>query len=97
MATYVTLINFTEQGVRKIQDTVTRLKDGEKLLQSMGGRKVGVWWTMGQYDEIVVFEAPDDETATRFIASVAKLGNVRTATMRCFNEEEAARIFGSLT
>ena len=96
MSTYITLINFTDQGVRNIQDTVSRAKDAEKLVQSMGGRIIGCWWTMGQYDEVVIFEAPDDETATRFIASAVKLGNVRTSTMRCFSEEEAARVFGGL-
>jgi len=96
ISTYMTLINFTEQGVRKIQDTVSRFNDGEKLLQSMGGRVIGCWWVMGQYDEVIIFEAPDDETTARFIAPVVKLGNVRTTTMRCFSQEEAARVFGGL-
>jgi len=96
MPAYVSLINWTEQGARGAQDTVTRAGDTEKLLQSMGGRKIGIWWTMGAFDAIYIFEAPDDETATAFLASVAKRGNVRTNTMRCFSEEEAARIMGKL-
>ncbi len=96
MSTYITLMNFTEQGARNIQDTVSRLHDGEKLLQSMGGRKIGCWWTLGQYDEIVVFEAPNDETAAGFIGAIVKLGNVRTCTMRGFTEEEATKVFAGL-
>ncbi len=96
MSTYITLVNFTDQGARNIQGTVSRLKDGEKLLRSMGGRLIGAWWIMGQYDEVLIIEVPDDETAARFVASVVKLGNVRTSTMRCFNEEEAVRVLGGL-
>jgi len=96
MSTYITLINFTDQGIRNIQDTVSRLKDAEELLESLGGRKIGCWWSMGQFDEVVVFEAPDNETAARFIASMAKLGNARTTTMPCFKEEDATRVFGGL-
>jgi uncharacterized protein with GYD domain len=96
MSAYISLINWTDQGARGAQGTVNQTKEVDKLLQSMGGRKIGVWWTMGQYDLIYIFEAPDDETATSFLASVAKTGNVRTNTMRCFSEEEAARIVGQV-
>jgi len=96
MPAYISLINWTDQGARTAQETVNRAGDSEKLLQSMGGRKIAVWWTMGQYDIVYVFEAPDDETATAFLASLAKKGNVRSNTMRCFSEEEAARIMGKL-
>ncbi|HEX7434592.1 MAG TPA: GYD domain-containing protein [Anaerolineaceae bacterium] len=96
MPAYISLINWTEHGARNAQETVNRASDAEKLLQSLGGRKIGIWWTMGQYDLVYIFEAPDDETATKYLAKVAKLGNVRTNTMRCFSEEEAVRIMGSL-
>jgi uncharacterized protein with GYD domain len=79
---------------KEIQDTVSRARNAEKLLQSMGGRKIGVWWTLGQYDLVYIAEAPNDETMVKFLAALAKLGNVRTSTMRCFSEEEAAQIFG---
>lgn len=94
MSAYISLINWTEQGAHNVQDTVKRAGDVEKLLQKMGGRKIGVWWTMGPYDLVYIFEAPDDATATKMLATVAKLGNTRSTTMVCFSEEEAARIFG---
>ncbi len=94
MPAYISLINFTEQGAKDVQDTVKRALDVEKALQAVGGRKIAVWWTMGQYDLVYVAEAPDDATMAKILGKVAKLGNVRTNTMRCFSEEEAQRIFG---
>jgi len=96
MSAYISLINWTDQGARGAQGTVNQAGDIDKLLQSMGGRKIGMWWTMGQYDVVYIFEAPDDETATAFLASCAKAGNIRTSTMRCFSEEETARIMGKV-
>lgn len=96
MVAYISLINFTDQGAREAKDTVKRAMDVEKLLVSMGGRKIGVWWTMGQYDLVYIAEFPDEETGVTFLATVAKAGNVRTSTMRAFSEEEAARIFGAV-
>ncbi len=96
MPAYISLINWTDQGARTAQSTVNRSNEVDKLLQSMGGRKIAVWWTMGQYDVVFVFEAPDDETATAFLATVAKAGNLRTSTMRCFSEEETARIMSKV-
>ena len=91
MPAYISLINWTDQGARTAQSTVNRSNEVDKLLQSMGGRKIAVW-----YDVVFVFEAPDDETATAFLATVAKAGNLRTSTMRCFSEEETARIMSKV-
>lgn len=96
MSAYISLINFTDQGARNAKDTVDRALAFDKLLVSLGGRKIGVWWTMGQYDLVYVFEAPDDAAAVTALASVSKLGNVRTSTMRAFSEEESAKIFGAV-
>jgi len=92
MPAYVSLINWTEQGARTAKETVNRAKAAEQSLQAVGGRKIGIWWTLGQYDIVFIFEAPDDETATRFLISSGMGGSIRTNTMRCFSEEEISRI-----
>ncbi len=96
MSAYITLLNWTDQGVKNAKDSLARAAAAEQLLNKMGGRKIGIWWTLGEYDLVYIFEAPDDETATRYLVSVAQLGNVRTKTLRCFSEEEAGRIFMGL-
>ena len=94
MPAYTILCNWTEQGVKNTQKTVSRARDAEKLLESMGGRNIGVWWTIGPYDMVFIAEAPDDATISKFVTDVAKQGNVRSLTMRSFSEEEALKLFG---
>ena len=96
MPAYITLINFTEQGVRNVKDTVKRARDVEKALEAVGGRKIGIWWTMGQYDMVFLAEGPDDETAMRVLLGTAMQGNVRTTTLKAFSEEEMASIVAGL-
>ena len=97
MPAYVTLFNFTEQGIRTIKDSPTRAKAAADTAKSMGGRFIGVWWLLGQYDGVVVMEMPDDESVTRFMAATGMQGNIRTTTMRAYSEEEMARIVAGMT
>ena len=92
MPTYVNLIRFTDQGVRSYKDTVRRAEDYWTSIERAGGRLLHEVWTQGEYDIVVLFEAPDDETATSLALRVSALGNVRTTTMRGFNAEEMRRI-----
>ncbi len=88
MPTYVNLLRFTEQGVRNYQDTVDRAEAYWASIEQAGGRLLHQVWTMGDYDIVVLFEAPDDETATSLSLGVCSLGNVRTRTTRAFTAEE---------
>ncbi|MCC6453951.1 MAG: GYD domain-containing protein [Caldilineaceae bacterium] len=97
MPAYVTLFNFTEQGIRNIKDSPSRAKAAADAAKSAGGRIIGIWWLLGQYDGIVITEMPDDETVTRFMATTGMQGNIRTTTMRAYSEEEMARIVGGLS
>ena len=97
MAAYISLVNFTEQGIRDVKDTVQRARAAKQAWQAAGGRWIGVWWTLGPYDLVLVFEAPDDETASRLLLTVAMQGNVRTMTLRAFGEDEMERIVQGLS
>jgi uncharacterized protein with GYD domain len=94
--TYISLINFTDQGIRNVKDTVKRGKAARQAAEAVGGRFIGVWWTLGPYDAVVISEGPDDETATRLLIGAAMQGNVRTLSMRAFSEEEMERIVQGL-
>ena len=96
MPAYVSLFNFTEQGIRNIKESPNRAKAAAESAKGMGGRFIGIWWLLGQYDGIVIIEAPDDETATRLLIATGMQGNVRTTTMRAYSEEEMARIVQNL-
>ena len=96
MSAYISLVNWTDQGVKNAKDSLARAKAIEGALSKIGGRKIGVWWALGEYDLVYIFEAPDDETASRFLVTVGMQGNVRTKTMRIFSEDEAASIFAGV-
>jgi uncharacterized protein with GYD domain len=88
MATYVLLATYTEQGLKGIKDTVKRTEAVSQLAKKAGLTMKESYWTLGQYDVVAAFEAPDDETMTAFSLSVAKLGNVKTQTLRAFSSRE---------
>ncbi len=88
MPTYITLVNLTEQGVREAKNAPERLKAFDEAVNEAGGRLVEFYLVMGQYDYIVITEAPDDQTAARLILNTLSQGSVRTQTMRAFPREE---------
>ncbi len=96
MATYISLVRYTEQGIRNIKDGPARLENAKKLFQSVGGELKQFYLAMGRYDIVLVAEAPDDEAVARIALTLGALGNVRTETMRVFNEAEFRKVVGSL-
>ena len=97
MPAYVTLFNWTEQGIKGAKDTIKRAKAAKEMWESAGGHFIGIWWTQGQYDGVIIHETPDAETATRLLMSVGMQGNIRTTTLTAFSEEETERILQGLT
>jgi len=96
MPRYVALLTWTEQGLHNVKDTITRAQAARQAFQAGGGQLIDIYWTMGQYDAVTIFEAPDDETASRFLLAVGLQGNIRTVTLRAFNEQEMGRILQGL-
>jgi uncharacterized protein with GYD domain len=96
MARYVSLINWTDQGIRHAKDTINRANAARQAFQAEGVHLIDVYWTVGPYDIVVIFEAPDEETATRAALALGMQGNVRTTTMRAFGEQEMGRIIQGL-
>ncbi len=96
MATYVTLIRYTQQGIERIKESPNRLDAAKKVFEKLGGKLKQFYLVNGRYDIVVLMEAPDDETATRIALATAALGNVRTETMRAYTEEEFRKIVAGL-
>ena len=96
MPTYVMLANWTDQGVRNISDSPRRVDAAKKALEEMGGQFRSVYMTMGAYDLVMIYDAPDDAVAARFTLMLGKLGNVRTTSLRAFPEEAFRQIVNSL-
>ena len=89
MAKYVVLMNWTDQGVKAVKDTIDRYHQSQALIESMGGKVETLLWTVGGYDLIVVTEAPDDETLSAILLTLARAGNLRTQTLRALTRGNA--------
>jgi len=96
MAVYVGLISFTDQGIRNVRDTVKRGDAAIAEAEKMGMKIVEEFWTMGAYDAVVVFEAPDDETMSAFMLKIGSLGNVKSHTLRAFRRSEMEGILAKI-
>jgi uncharacterized protein with GYD domain len=96
MASYVCLVQFTDQGIRNVKDTVKRGDVAIAEAQKMGIKIVEEYWTMGAYDAVVVVEAPDDETMSAFILKIGALGNVKGQTLRAFRRNEMEGILAKI-
>ena len=96
MATFVSLVNFTEEGARHIRQTTERAKGLVNAAANLGIKIKDIYWTMGAFDAVFIAEAPDDDTMTAFAMSMASLGNIRTQTLRAFSTSEMSKIVGML-
>ena len=96
MPAYVMLANWTDQGARQVKDSPKRVDAAKKALTEMGGEFKTLYMTMGDYDLIIVYEAPDDAVAARFTLLLAQMGSVRTRTLKAFPEAAYREIINSL-
>jgi uncharacterized protein with GYD domain len=92
MATYIVLLNYTDQGIRNVKDTTKRADAFREMAKKMGVTIKEIYWTLGRYDVVTTLEAPDDATVTALNFSVGALGNVRTQTLRAFAGDEMREI-----
>jgi uncharacterized protein with GYD domain len=88
MATYISLVNWTDQGVRKIKESPKRLEAAKKDLKALGGELKAFYMLQGSYDVLLIFDVPNDEALTKFLLTSAAAGNVRTTTLRAYPEAE---------
>jgi uncharacterized protein with GYD domain len=96
MPTYVMLTHWTEQGMRQVRDSPKRLDTAKRALKEMGGEFKAFYMTMGDYDLVAIYEAPDDAVAARFTLVLGMLGNVRSTTLKAFPEAAYREIVASL-
>lgn len=96
MPRYVVLANLTEQGIKNIKDAPAGIEAVAKALEAAGGKLIDFYVVMGDFDYVIIGEAPSDEVALAQLLSVGMAGNVRTTTMRAFTREEFAKVVQQL-
>ena len=97
MPNFVMLANFTDQGVRTAKETTKRYDAFKEMAQKSGVTIKDIYWTLGHIDVVAICEAPDDETASAAVFSLASRGNIRTQTLRAFSRGEMDAIIENMT
>ena len=96
MATFITTLQFTDKGEEQIRETTKRAAAFQATAEKIGIKVVGQYWTLGDFDGLLIFEARDDETATAAMLHLGSLDNVHTSTVRAFDAAEMAKVLKKL-
>jgi uncharacterized protein with GYD domain len=96
MATYMSLINWTDQGIRSVKESPKRLDSTRKALKKMGGELRAYYMLQGHYDGVLIFDVPNEAALTKFLLLTGAAGNVRTTTLRAFPEEDFIKHIAAL-
>ncbi len=96
MSTYIVLGSFTDQGIRAVKDTTKRAEDIRGIGKKVKVTVKEIYWTLGQYDVVLILEAPDEASVSAFSLSVCAIGNVRYQTLRAFPADEMGKILGRM-
>ncbi len=96
MSTYIILIHFTPKGIEDIKESPARLDMAKQAFRTMGAELKQWYLVAGQYDAVVIGEAPDDETAMKLALSIGSRGYVRTETLKAFTEDEYRKLIAAL-
>ena len=96
MAAYINLWRWTEQGIRNVKDTESRVRGIVEGAQKAGG-KMTVYWTQGQYDLVSIVEGLDEDAAMALTLSIGKAGNAHGETLRAYGMEDMERILKRVT
>jgi uncharacterized protein with GYD domain len=96
MPTYVTLLRFTEQGMKNVKESPARLDAARKAFQAAGGELKAFYLALGEFDAVAIGEAPSDEIAAKLALAIGAQGNLRTTTMKVFTEPEYRKIIAGL-
>lgn len=92
MATFITTVKFTAQGLKAIDQTTRRAAALEAAAEKLGVKVTNIYWTLGDHDGVLIFDAPDDETATALLLQLGAMGNLQTTTCRAFTATEIDQI-----
>jgi uncharacterized protein with GYD domain len=96
MATFVCLVNWTDQGIRNVKDTIERYERSEEVANKHGVSNEQIYWTVGHHDMVFIAQAPDVESISAYLLELGSAGNLRTTTLRAYDREEMSQILDRL-
>ena len=96
MSHYILLINWTDQGISNVKESYDRYSSFRASVEKAGGKVIGGYLTLGEYDYVIIIEAPNDEVVMSLLVKVGSYGNVRTKTLKAFTAEEGRKIINDI-
>ncbi len=96
MPTYISLVNWTQKGIENVKDSAARLEQAKAAIQATGGEMKAVYMTIGEYDLVVIAEAPDDAAFAKAMLQISSAGSIRSHSLKAFNEDEYREIISGL-
>ena len=96
MPTHISLVNWTDEGIKNVKESPQRLDAFKKAVEAAGGKVIGFYLTMGRYDMVVITEGQSDEVAASLMLSTAKAGSIRTETLKAFAEDQYREIISKV-
>ena len=97
MPTYIVLVNWTDQGIRNVKDTIKRAEAFKSAIERSGGKMLDAYYTMGQHDYVATVELPNDESAMSILLALGAGGNARTTTLKAFSLSEVEKVVSKLS
>ena len=97
MPTYIVLIDWTDQGIRNVKDTIKRSEAFKSAIEKSGGKLLDAYYTMGQHDYVATVELPNDDSTMSILLALGARGNVRTTTLKAFSISEVEKVVSKLS
>jgi uncharacterized protein with GYD domain len=94
MATYVTLVKFTSEGLKSVGDLGKMYEEGTKIAAQMGIKSISAYALLGPYDMMFIYEAPDEKAAASMPLSFSSTGSGQTETWTAIPIEEFVKLTG---
>jgi uncharacterized protein with GYD domain len=96
MATFITLLSWTQKGIENVRDSPNRLESAKKVFRELGGEIKSFHLVMGRCDAVIVSEAPSADVVAKALLSICSKGNAQTETLQAFPEDEFRKIISAL-
>ena len=96
MSTYIALAKFTDQGLKGVKETVKRAESAREMASKYGVQMKDIYWTLGEYDIVILLDAQDDASLTAFNLALSSMGNVKFQTLKAFNRDETTALLGKI-
>jgi uncharacterized protein with GYD domain len=96
MPTFIGMLSWTDQGIRSLKDTPKRVQAAREIGKKLGVEVKQIFLTSGEFDILIISEAPHYDNVAKFAMAAGMQGNVRSRTVRAWTESEMVKLISEL-